>query len=116
MKIYDNFTDSNGQQWDLNNPETYMKSWFPNEFVDADAVTLRMEIADQIGHSLYYMICWMPDSDWDKRSGVHPGQYYRVVEFGKHFAKESREPDRYENTVWLKKQLLKIIDETENQC
>lgn len=114
--IYDYITDSNGEQWDLNDPETYEKSWFPDEFIDADAATLREEIANQIGQSLYHMICWLPDTDWDERNGVHPGQYSRVVEFGKHFAKESREPDRYENIAWLKKQLFKIRDETGNQC
>ena len=103
-------TDRENQQWDLDDPETYVKSWFPDEYVEMDGHELRKCVQNKIGWSLFYMICAHP------RFGRKCGQYARVVEFGKHFARESREPDRWENVPWLRKQLFLFLDETENQC
>lgn len=102
------YTDSTGTEWDLNDMATYTKSWFPNECVDLNADGMRDRVKNAIGSSLYYMICHRPGF-WD-------GQYTRVVEFGKHFAREVREKDRWGNLPWLRKQLFLILDETENQC
>jgi hypothetical protein len=107
-RFIDNFTDHAGTNWDLNDPETYEKSWFPEDCRSLDARGLHNRITHEIGWSLYYMHCCHPG--WDER------QYNRVLEFGKHFARESREPDRWENVPWLRKQLFLILDETENQC
>lgn len=107
--IVSNYRDAQGQIWDLNDPETYVKSWFPDEHLLLDAHGLHKAVCGAIGFSLYYMTCCHPDTDWE-------GQRSRVIEFGKHFARESREPDRYENAAWLRKQLFLILDETENQC
>lgn len=103
------YKDSTGEHWDLDNPNTYVKSWYPDELLAAEGPTLRQRVTHEIGQALYYMTCLHPDVDWgDQRA--------RVVEFGKHFARESREPDRWENATWLRKQLFMILDETENQC
>ena len=103
------FTDSTGTQWDLDDEQTYIKSWFPDGKLKLDARALHKEIQNTIGWSLFYMICCHPRIQYDS-------QYPRVVEFGKHFARESREQDRWENVAWLRKQLFLILDETENQC
>jgi hypothetical protein len=106
------FTDEAGQHWDLNDPKTYEseESWFPKECLMFDARDLLKRVEHEIGWSLYYMLCVHTNSRaWET-------QYNRVLEFGKHFARESREPDRLENVPWLRKQLFLILDETENQC
>ena len=102
------YTDRVGVAWDLNDPETYTKSWLPNKFAKKGARGLRRAVEDTIGYALHYMICAYPE--WPR------DQYTRIVEFGKHFAREVREPDRYENKEWLRKQLFLILDETENMC
>lgn len=106
----DSFTDSEGTVWDLNNPATYESdlSWFPKDCRTLDARGLHDRITHEIGFSLYYMLCCHPG--WDRK------QYDRVLAFGRFFARESREPDRWENILWLRKQLFLILDETENQC
>lgn len=108
----DNYRDSGGQNWDLNDPKTYesTESWFPKDCLSLDWMGLYKRITHEIGHSLYYMICLHPAPK------MWGDQYARVVEFGKHFVRESREPDRRENIAWLRKQLFLILDETENQC
>ncbi len=109
------YTAAFGEQVDLNDPKTYEAGWF-KEHMALSAVELRAAVGAAVGGSLYYMICWSADTDWDKKSGATPGQYSRVVQFGKSFARESREPDRRENVPWLRKQLFLILDEIENQC
>lgn len=104
------YTSSDDVQWDLDDPETYVKSWFPDKYVEMGAHKLRVCVENTIGWSLFYMLCAQPGF------GRKDGQYARVVEFGKHFARESREPDRWKNAAWLRKQLFLILDETENQC
>lgn len=106
----DPYTDAGGQYWDLNDPKTYEGSWFPEDCRSMAAHELRRRIKHEIGVSLYYMIC-ANKSDF----GCNSDQYHRVVQFGKHFARESREQDRLRNVAWLRKQLFMILDETENQ-
>jgi len=113
--IYDWYQPSWGEKVDLNDPKTYEEGWF-KEHMSLNAEELQKEIRNQIGYSLWYMICWQPDTDWDEKHHDNPGQYSRVVEFGRHFSRESHEPDRRENVPWLRKQLFLIRDETENQC
>lgn len=91
---------------DLNDPKTY-QGWFA-EHMTLDAHGLRNKIQNEVGFSLYYMTCIYPE--WDR------AQYNRVLAFGNYFAREVREPDRWENVAWLRKQLFLILDETENQC
>lgn len=110
----DNYTQSWGDVVDLNDPETYEKGWF-KEHSKLGADELRQAISNAIGYSLYYMICWHPDVDWNRQHGPHPGQYARVVQFGKNYAREVRS-GRGEDVKWLRKQLYLILDETENQC
>lgn len=82
-----------------------------------EAEKLCEEIKNQIGYSLYYMICCLPDIDWARYDGIITGgQYSRVVEFGKNFAREVREPGKCDNVEWLREQLSIIEDEIENQC
>jgi len=114
--VYDWYEGSWGERVDLNDPATYEKAWEGTDYLSMSAKELRAKIEESVGCSLYYMICWRPDTDWDKRQGPWPGQYSRVVEFGRHFARECREPDRRDNIAWLRKQLFIILDETENQC
>lgn len=106
----DNFTDSAGTNWDLNDPATYegAETWFPEGCRNLTARELHKHIEHQIGWSLYYMLCI--HLRWDRE------QYDRVFAFGTFFARESREPDRMENIPWLRKQLFLFLDETENQC
>ena len=103
------FTDRQGEQWDLDDEQTYTSSWFPGKHLKLSVRDLHLEVQNTIGWSLFYMICCHPRLNYD-------AQYHRVVEFGKHFARESREKDRWENVAWLRKQLFMILDETENQC
>ena len=103
----DGYTDSLGHHYDLNKSQTYTKSWFPYPKLNAEA--LRERIQTEIGLSLYHMICYDQQTDWGN-------QYHRVVAFGRFFAREIREPDRWENKLWLRKQLFLILDEVENQC
>ena len=98
---------------DLNDPKTYEDGW---DYASLDAEGLYKEITNAIGYSLYYMICLRRGTNWDERSGFHPGQYSRVVSFGRNFAREIREPGRRQDLIWLRKQLFLILDETENQC
>ena len=109
MKICAYFKDRSGINWDLNDPKTYSDSWFPDKYLNLKANELRSEIVNQIGFSLFYMICAHHGINWKD-------QYSRIVEFGKHFARESREEDRFDNVDWLRKQLFLILDENENQC
>ena len=109
MKIHHNFRDREGHDWDLNDPKTYTDSWFPEKYLSLEAHELRAEVHHQIGFSLFYMICAHPSIGWKD-------QYPRIVEFGKHFARESRETDRFSNVNWLRKQLFLILDENENHC
>lgn len=103
------YRDHTGKVLDLDNHETYSRTWFPKKYLDMDAHTLREEVVKEIGHSLYYMMCWAPYVEWED-------QYERVLAFGKRFAKESRTEENWENIPWLRKQLFLILDETENQC
>lgn len=104
------YTDSSGETWDLNDPTVFHRiGWFEKKYLEMDADELRHEIEDQIGRSLYYMMCWDPDTDWGK-------QAERVRYFGLNFALEVRELDRSKNRHWLLKKLVRILDETENQC
>jgi hypothetical protein len=109
-RIIDNYKDSSGTNWDLNDPQTYESeyTWFPVGCRNLDASGLDTRIQHEIGWSLYYMLCCHPG--WDQR------QYDRVMAFGLHYARESREPDRRNNVPWRRKQLFLILDETENQC
>lgn len=109
-RIIDNYKDSNGTNWDLNDPATYEgeSTWFPADCRKLDARGLGERIQHEIGWSLYYMLCIHPG--WDQK------QYDRVFAFGSFYARESREPDRWKNVPWLRKQLFLILDETENQC
>ncbi len=103
------YDDAVGEKVDLNDPATYTNSpWFPKKFLTCNVHDLRMEVHQQIAFSLYYSTILHPD--WDR------AQYQRVHAFAVHFAREVRESDRYENVVWLRKQLFLILDETENQC
>ncbi len=105
------FRDHTGQDWDLNDPATYEgeDSWFPKDCRALDANGLRQRIEQEIGRSLYYMVCRHGDF-WDK------AQHDRVVSFGRFFAREVMEEDRYRNKEWLRKQLFMFLDEVENQC
>lgn len=101
--------DHQGRTLDLNDDATY--SWvngFPEKYLDFSGHDLAREVHDQLAFSLYYMTILRPS--WDEK------QYQRVRAFAIHFAKEVREPDRRENKRWLRKQLFRILDETENQC
>lgn len=109
-RLIDNYTDSSGQNVDLNDPRTYESDecGFPEDCRKLDARGLDRRIQHEIGWSLYYMLCIR--APWDQR------QYDRVLAFGRFYARESREPDRWDNVPWLRKQLFLILDETENQC
>lgn len=113
---YDWYKQSMGKWIDLNDPKTYEEGWFGETYGSLDTNSLRDKIMNTVGFSLYYMICNQPDVDWNKGGGGQPGQYARVVEFGKRYAREVREHDRWNNVPWLRKQLFLILDETENQC
>lgn len=103
------YTDSLGNEWDLDNSKTYTDSWF-EEFIPLSVSELSIEIENRIAHSLYYMDCW--DPDWE----CWKDQRKRVLEFGKRFALEIRKQDRLGDKFWLRKQLFLILDEVENQC
>jgi hypothetical protein len=103
------YDDAVGERVDLNDPKTYTNSgWFPKKNLDRPIHDLRMEVHQQFAFSLYYSTILHPD--WDRE------QHRRVHAFAVHFARESREPDRFTNREWLLKQLFRILNETENQC
>lgn len=94
--------------WDLNDPETYEKSWFEHEkYLEMSGSDLRMEVHREYAFSLYYMTILHPD--WDR------DQYNRVVGMARAYALEVREPDRFKNKRWLLKQLFRVQNEVENQ-
>ena len=106
---YDWYEDNVDGQVDLNDPATFTNSgWFPKKYLAYEGHELWREVHDKLAFSLYYTTILHPN--WDKK------QHQRVHAFAVHFARESREPDRWGNKPWLLKQLFRILDETENQC
>lgn len=107
------YENSLQERVNLRDPKTFENSFF-DDYMSLGAEELRSKITDTIGNALYYMIVWDPVSHWREGHGVHPSQYDEIVSFGRTYAREMREPDRWENIWWLRRQLYIILDMTEN--